>query len=162
MTFLAAYDLSTGSPKSKTTKRNGIGENPKEKPKTREREQNPDSNFFLFIFFSGARKRARSKKRSKRNPCEKIQKGSPRPLARNSSQQQNKRKIGTHKDQSYDMAIPSQPAIPPTTTAVDPRKSFLGEAVWIFLACSLRHPGGETGATHALAAGRRHNRKFEF
>jgi hypothetical protein len=40
------YDLSTGSPRSKTKKRNGIRENPKEKPKTREREQNPDSNIF--------------------------------------------------------------------------------------------------------------------
>jgi hypothetical protein len=45
----AKYDLSTGSPRSKTTKRNGIRENPKEKPKTREREQNPDSNFFLLL-----------------------------------------------------------------------------------------------------------------
>ena len=36
---------STGSPRSKTTKRNRIRENPKE-PKNREREQNPGSNFF--------------------------------------------------------------------------------------------------------------------
>ena len=42
------------------------------------------------------------------------------------SKQQNKSKIGIQKNQSYDMAIPSQPAIPPTTTAVDPRKILLG------------------------------------
>ena len=49
VTFHATYDLSTGSPRNKTTKRNRIRENPKEKPKTRGREQNPDSNFFQFI-----------------------------------------------------------------------------------------------------------------
>ena len=45
VTFLATFDLSTGSPRSKTTKRNGICEYLREKPKTSEREQNPASNF---------------------------------------------------------------------------------------------------------------------
>ena len=39
VTFLATYDLNTGSPRGKTTKRNGIRENPKEQRKTRERER---------------------------------------------------------------------------------------------------------------------------
>ena len=56
VTFLATYDLSTGSPISKTTKRNGIRENPKEKPKTCVREQNPDSNFFLRVGGMGTTK----------------------------------------------------------------------------------------------------------
>ena len=48
VTFLATYDISTGSPRSKTAKRNRIRENPHEKPKHREREQNPDATAAVY------------------------------------------------------------------------------------------------------------------